>query len=321
MATTLREVRTTPPRPPPSRDGGAMARSEQSRARCPDATGFVERDGVRTAYEVYGSGDPAILFLPTWSIIHSRTWKGQIPYFARRHRVVTFDGRGNGRSDRPAAPEAYAFREFADDALAVLDATATEAVFLVAFSRGAQTALLLAAEHPERVRGLILIAPAVPTPPAMPRAEALAEFEMVLDRHEGWDKWNRHYWLAEYADFVEFFFGRVFTEPHSTKQIEDCVGWSLETTPETLVATILGRPIWDDAELQAIVAVVECPVVVVHGTDDDVRPHASGAALAEMTGGRLVTLEGSGHAPHARDPVKVNLLIREFLQSLAGGAR
>ena len=72
------------------------ATGEQSRARYPDADGYVERDGVRVFYEVYGAGEPTILLLPTWSIIHSRQWKAQIPYLARHHRVVAFDGRGNG---------------------------------------------------------------------------------------------------------------------------------------------------------------------------------------------------------------------------------
>ena len=57
----------------------------------------------RLYYEVYGSGEPTVLLLPTWSIIHSRHWKMQIPYLARHCRVLTFDGRGNGRSDRPGA--------------------------------------------------------------------------------------------------------------------------------------------------------------------------------------------------------------------------
>ena len=77
---------------------------EQSRARYPDEEGYVERDGVRVFYEVYGSGEPTILLLPTWALIHSRHWKMQIPYLARHCRVVTFDGRGNGRSDRPQGP-------------------------------------------------------------------------------------------------------------------------------------------------------------------------------------------------------------------------
>src|SRR5215207_3194004 len=62
---------------------------EQTRARYPDHEGFVERDGVRLFYEVYGDGDPTVFLLPTWSIIHSRHWKMQIPYLARHCRVVT----------------------------------------------------------------------------------------------------------------------------------------------------------------------------------------------------------------------------------------
>src|SRR5438132_9215443 len=99
---------------------------EQTRARYPDSEGYVERDGVRVHYEVFGSGEPTVLLLPTWSIIHSRHWKLQVPYLARHYRVVTFDGRGNGRSDRPSAAEAYADEEFVADALAVMDATGTE---------------------------------------------------------------------------------------------------------------------------------------------------------------------------------------------------
>jgi len=75
------------------------------RARYPDQEGFVERDGVRIFYEVFGTGGPTVLLLPPWSIVHSRIWKAQIPYLARHCRVVTFDGRGNGRSSRPASAE------------------------------------------------------------------------------------------------------------------------------------------------------------------------------------------------------------------------
>src|SRR5215203_4853662 len=128
---------------------------EQTRAREPDQSGFVTRDDVRTHYEVHGSGEPTVLLLPTWSLVHSRQWKMQIPYLARHCRVVVFDGRGNGRSDRPAEPAAYDEREFAADALAVMDATATARALVVGFSLGAQRALILAAEHPERVDGAV----------------------------------------------------------------------------------------------------------------------------------------------------------------------
>src|SRR4249920_1172777 len=108
------------------------------RASQPIRDGYVERDGVKIFYEVFGSGEPTVLLLPTWSIIHSRHWKMQIAYLARHCRVITFDGRGNGRSDRPSS--GYDEREFAADALAVMDATETERAVLVSLSLGAQRA-------------------------------------------------------------------------------------------------------------------------------------------------------------------------------------
>ena len=132
---------------------------EQTRARYPDESGYVEREGVKLYYEVYGSGEPTVFLLPTWSIIHSRQWKMQIPYLARHCRVLTFDGRGNGRSDRPTEPEAYAEAEFAADALAVMDATETSRAIVVGFSMGAQRGLLLSANHPERVEAAVFVGP------------------------------------------------------------------------------------------------------------------------------------------------------------------
>jgi len=295
--------------------------SEQTRARYPDEDGYVERDGVRIFYEVYGRGDPTVLLLPTWSIIHSRHWKAQIPYLARHFRVVTFDGRGNGRSDRPRGIEAYTDHEFAHDAIAVMNRTETRRAVLAGLSLGAMWATVLAAEHPERVAGVAYIGPAVPLGAAHTERAITENFEKPLDTDEGWAKYNRHYWLRDqrnYEDFVRFFFAQLFNEPHSTKQIEDCIGWALETDPETLADATSAELAYRGPErFRELCAGVSSPTLVIHGDRDLIVPHAKGAALAEATGGRLVTLEGSGHAPLARDPVKVNLLLREFADSVA----
>jgi pimeloyl-ACP methyl ester carboxylesterase len=262
---------------------------------------------------VYGSGEPTVFLLPTWSIVHARHWKMQIPYLARHCRVLTFDGRGNGRSDRPAEADAYREEEFAADAIAVMDATSTERAVLVSLSRGAERSLHIAAGHPERVDKLLFIAPALPLPPATPRLKAIQDFAESRDEYVGWGKWNRHYWAEHYEDFLEFFFSQCFTEPHSTKPREDCVGWGLETDAETLIASQLAPRLQDEEGVRKLLAGITCPVLVIHGSDDAVRPFGSGARLAELAGGELVVLEGSGHFPHARDPVKVNLLLREFV--------
>jgi pimeloyl-ACP methyl ester carboxylesterase/predicted glycosyltransferase len=293
----------------PVRQAGlAGAAREQTRARYPDAAGYVERAGVRLYYEVYGSGEQTVFLLPTWSIIHSRHWKMQIPYLARHCRVVTFDGRGNGRSDRPAA--GYEETEFAADALAVMDATGTDRATIVSLSVGAQRALILAAEHPDRVTGAVFVCPAVPLA-SPPEDRTRYPWDEVLPTDDGWAKDNLHYWLRDYRGFLEFFFSQMFTEPHSTKPIEDCIGWGLETTAETLIATEIGNGL-DEEAARELSARVRCPVLVIQGTADAITGPGRGIALAEATGGELVLLEGSGHGPHVRDPVKVNLLLRDF---------
>jgi pimeloyl-ACP methyl ester carboxylesterase/UDP:flavonoid glycosyltransferase YjiC (YdhE family) len=286
------------------------------RARLSDQTGFIETGGARIGYEVFGEGEPTFLLLPTWTIIHSRLWKMQVPYLAEHFRVVSYDGPGNGRSSRLLGPACYTQEAQVGYALAVLEATGTQRAILVSLSRAANWALELMACHPERVLGGVFIGPTLQIAPGHPeRVAAMAAFEKPYNGQGGWWQYNRQFWLERYEDFLWFFFGQVFGEPHSTKQVEDCVGWGLETTPQVLLAEA-GPPHPGREQLLEWCGQVRAPVLVIHGSEDRLTPHGRGEALAQATGGRLVTLEGSGHNPAARDPVRVNLLLEEFAQSL-----
>jgi pimeloyl-ACP methyl ester carboxylesterase len=297
--------------PPPPRH------REQTRARYPDVEGFVERAGVRVFYEVYGHGEPTILLVPTWQIVHSRLWKAQIPYLARHGRVVTFDPRGNGRSDRPTSSAAYGEREMAADIIAVMDASSTERAVLVTRSMGAQRGLIVAAEHPDRVEGLVAGGPSLAI--GERRAERHFPFEEVLDTDDGWAKNNVHYWRRDFDGYLQFFFSRCFTEPHSTKQIEDCVGWGHEIGVETLIVGEYAAGLTADETL-ALCARVRCPVLVVVGDQDAITGDGPAIALAAaVPGARLVTIAGGGHVQDARDPVLINLLIRDFVASIHPG--
>jgi len=282
------------------------------RAHYPDGDGIVVHDGVEIHWERHGRGRPAILLLPAWSLVHSRHWKMQVPYLARHFTVMSFDGRGSGGSSRPASESAYSDAAFASDALAVMDSAGIDSAVLVSVSRGALWALRLCAEHPERVLGLVFIAPTARLVPPLAARQAERFGEVIADP-VGWQTYNAHYWKTHYPEFVTFFVGRIFTEPHSTKQIEDATGWALETDGETLVAADRGIEGCDAAATRRQAARVGCPVLVMHGTHDAVRGYAEGQALADCTGGVLVTLAGAGHFPHARDPVRVNLLIKQFV--------
>jgi pimeloyl-ACP methyl ester carboxylesterase/predicted glycosyltransferase len=285
---------------------------EQSRARYPESSGYTKREGVRLYYEVYGSGEPTILFFPTWEIVHSRAWKCQIPYFARHCRVVTFDRRGNGRSDRPGDVRAYDRRATADDALAVLDKVGAGRVTLVSWC-GSGDDLILATEHPERVTGLVLIAPDLLLTDDPAEEEGPYPFDEEPVTLAGWAKWNRHYWLRDWPGFLEFFFAQTFTEPHSTKPTEDAIGWGGQTDPQTIVRGMDAEWPNDRGNALRLCAQVRCPTLVIQGAQDAIVGAARGAAVAAaIPHAQLITLEGCGHAPHLRDPVATNLVIRDF---------
>lgn len=288
------------------------------RAKLPDTDGFIEHEGIRIHFEVYGDGAEAMVFLPPWSITHARIYKAQLPYFSERFRCITFDPRGNGGSGRPDDMSAYALAHCVGDALAVMDAVAADKAILVGLSRAAVHACVIAAYHPERVKAAVLAGAAATIGPNYPYM--LPEhFTARHERFEGWDKYNRDYWLTNYPDFAEHFISHIFSEPHSTKQIEDGIAWACETTGAVLTKTVEARifpPPFDIGE--AMYRKVGCPVLMIHGDNDQIQPHARAQLVAELVGAELVTIAGGGHNPLGRFPAKCNHLINDFLDRRLG---
>jgi pimeloyl-ACP methyl ester carboxylesterase len=272
----------------------------------------VVRDGVRVHYQVFGDALRAILLLPTWSIVHSGFWAKQVPHLADRYTVITFDGRGNGASDRPTDPAAYSDWEFAADALAVLDAVGVETAAVVSMSGGACSALILAADSPGRVAASVFIAPGLSlTPPYPERAAASAVFDEPQQSYDGWLKFNRHYWESDWKGFLDFFSAKCFSEPDSDDQIRHWVEMGLETSPDVILATVAADGPDGDEE-RRLAAALSTPVLVIHGTDDHVVPLARSEEFARLTGGQLVVIEGSGHEPQYRHPDEVNAVLDSF---------
>ena len=168
------------------------------RARLPDREGVIQRDGVRVAFEVFGHGEPALLLIPASPITHARSWKGIVPALARRFTIVTTDGRGTGRSDRPRTPECYAPAEVIADLLEVLDAADVDRAVLVAHCHAVPWALRLAADHLGRAAGVVAIAPGIGVAPPYPyAAEAEQRWAEPVDTPAGWSMRNRHFWRQD----------------------------------------------------------------------------------------------------------------------------
>ena len=283
------------------------------RAKLPREEGFVERGGVKLHYEVYGDGLDTMVFLPPWCIVHSRVYKAQLPYFSERFRCITYDARGNGKSDRPADVAAYSLDNYVADALAVMDATDAGHAILIGLSFGGMLACVLAAYHPERVKAAILagtVASIGPDYPYMRMRHFLAQHEQF----EGWDKFNRQHWLVNYPDFAEHFIRNIHTEPHSTRQIEDGIDWANDTTGVVLAKTVEARtlpPAFDVSE--AMYRKIRCPLLIIHGDNDRIQPHGRAEAVAGITGAERVTITDGGHNALGRIPAKCNALIVDFL--------
>ena len=88
----------------------------------------------------------------------------------------------------------------------------------------------------------------------------------------------------DFGGFAEFFVGQIFSEPHSTKQIEDLVGWTHETDAETLIAANSGlgaglTVAQVKERIRPILDAIECPALVIHGSKDAIAPVEWGVAL------------------------------------------
>ena len=215
--------------------------------------------GVRLYYEVHGDGPTTVLLLPPWSIVHSRIWKLQVPYLARHAQVVVYDGRGNGRSDRPAGPVGVRRRRAGRRRAG--RAGRGRRVRQRSWSDSRPEPGCSWCWRPTTRTGC-----AVPSSPArtscsQDRPNPIEDaFERERDSYDGWWRWNAHHWRRDQAGFAEFFFGEAFPEAHSTKQVEDAVAWALETDAETLVATHSPRRrVVRPAEALAAAEKVRCP--------------------------------------------------------------
>lgn len=104
-------------------------------------------------YETHGEGDPLVLILGLGSDVSQYAW--MIEEFARTFRVIAFDNRGSGRTDRPR--EGYAIATMTDDLEGLLEALSIKDAHVLGISMGSRIALDLAVRYPDRVKDLILV--------------------------------------------------------------------------------------------------------------------------------------------------------------------
>ncbi len=266
----------------------------------------VTDDGVRLFVEDTGAGEPLLLIqglgYATWG------WQKQVPTLSEQLRVISFDNRGAGRSEKP--DRAYSIERLAKDALCVLRELDVLPAHVLGFSMGGYIALTIAVDHPEAVRSLVLNSTsaggdgATPVPPDTLAAweaaagrspQEFARLTMPLAFAAGWTE-------AHPRDFERLLAARL---EHPTPAF----AWRRQYVAcERFLARGLAGPLPD------------VPALVLHGTDDRIVPFANAAPLAKrFPRGRLVALEGAGHLACLEQPDQYNRLVLDFADQVQSG--
>jgi pimeloyl-ACP methyl ester carboxylesterase len=249
--------------------------------------------------DTYGErGDPAVLLMG--GATSSMDWWE--PEFceriaAARRFVIRFDNRDTGQSTTsPVGEPSYTGADLSADPLRILDALEIARAHLVGVSMGAGISQGIAVEHPDRVLSLTLIATTAafdradktPLPPPEPRIAATFEQDDDLD----WDDTDAV--VDQMVDVHRVYAGSLGIDEDGVRAISRAV---VDRTRDVKASVtnhwvVVGGGEGDPHTM----AEIQAPTLVLHGTDDPFFPIAHGQALAdEITGGRLVPLEGMGH--------------------------
>jgi len=236
-------------------------------------------DGTRLHYSVSGrrDGEPVLMIQGLGA--DSRGWIRQRVAFAARHRVIVFDNRGVGRSDKPAGP--YDLEAMANDAIAVLDAAGIESAHIMGASMGGVLAQIVAVRHPHRVRSLVLACTACRQLPW--RRELLEEWADVATT-EGMGA------FSQYA--VRWLIG-----PRSLRRFWPAVGVlgsvAMSLPPDSFVAQV-GAILAMDDDIRFELAKIDVPTLVLVGTQDILTPLGDSEEIASLIPGAELALIGGG---------------------------
>lgn len=248
---------------------------------------------MRISWESRGDGHPLLLVM---GLGYARWgWGPIVEPLAERYRVLTFDNRGIGESDKPEGP--YAAREMADDALQVLDEAGVDSAHVFGVSLGGMVAQELVLAAPERVDRLVLgcTHPGYDDGYPLPQVTAkLFEEAPSLPPEVALRRFVENSMVARGALVEEVYAGRLANPP-------DPAGWAAQAAAGTTFPGV------DQAR-------IDRPTLVLTGTDDNVVDARNSELLAErIPGARLERIEGAGHLFFWERPDEVVRIVTEFL--------
>ncbi len=255
-------------------------------------------NGIDLFYEVYGTGEPIILIMGFGA--KSTEWLAQIPVLSKEYRVINFDNRGVGKSERPNYP--YTMTHFVDDIIALLDFLKIDSAHICGVSMGGMIALQFVLAHPERVKCLILIA----TSAIGDNVDVLLQF---IKQGE----------TLPVEDRAKATIPILFTKQYQEKILNDESLWKefmlrFTEDPTTIQDYRNQANAIRNHDVRNRLSEIQKPTLILVGTNDFLLPPRYSRKIAKrIPNAELVVLKGPGHGLIVEAAAEVNAKILEFL--------
>ncbi len=276
-------------------------------------TRYAERRGLHIAYQVVGTGPPDIVLVPGFVSHVERIWdeprsRALLTALSQMGRLILFDRRGVGLSDRVGAPPTV--EATAEDLTTTIDAAGCRRVLLIGASEGGPGCIHFAARHPERLAGLVLYG-------SLAKGSRSPDYPFVLT-HEQYDLWLRRLMRdwggpAEIATFAPSLVGDGEAEHWWAGVLRSA------SSPGGIKAVLESLR---DTDVRPLLPLIATPTLVLHRRGDRaVRIEAGRHLAGAIPGARLVELSGDDHWLWAGDRHCVLEQIRTFVRHLGGRRR
>jgi 3-oxoadipate enol-lactonase len=267
----------------------------------------IRANGVNLYYESTGSG-PETLVFSHGLLMSGAMFRAQVEHFSRRHRVVVYDHRGQGRSE--VTPGGYAMDTLAEDAAALIEGLELAPCHFAGLSMGGFVGLRLAARRPELLRSCILLeTSAEPEPP-----ENVGKYRLLSLVARTLGPW------AVTSQVLPIMFGETFlADPARAALRAEWTGRmkSLHRSIHLSVGAVVSRPSVVDE-----LASIRVPTLILVGDEDVATPRPKAERLhAGIAGSRLVVLPRAGHSSTIEEPEAVNAALDSFLATLGASTR
>jgi len=265
---------------------------------------YAHSDGVNIAYQVAGDGTADLLMIPGWVTHlaldwHEPRWVGWFERMTAFTRIVRFDKRGTGMSDRP--PGIPTADERMTDALAVMDAAGLERAHVLGWSEGGPLGVMVAVAYPERVQSLILYG-------------TQARFSRRDDYPFGDEESEDHYGELE-REWGSEIQARQFipdADPAAIRRL--AAYYQAGASPSAAAALARANAAID---VRGLLASIRVPTLVLNREHDPVAPGETGRYLAErIPASRFIQLPGSAHAPWLGDAERFCTEVEHFVTGI-----